>query len=237
VVAHGSIAKSAKGNGRDEKGKTAIIEVTAAKGRIEDILGLFVEASRSPMSGEVTLHAKVTIRPGSQPFLRKISLKGEFGIADGGFTNSSTQESVNKLSAGARGEKDTSDAETALTDLTGQVAIDNGVSTFSDISFGIPGAAARMRGTYNLINYKIDLHGQMKVDTKISKTTTGPKALLLKAMDPLFKKRRKGEVVPIKISGTYDKPSFGLDLTDRQSRTVDLPSHHHVREGMQGSQR
>ncbi|HEY3975433.1 MAG TPA: AsmA-like C-terminal region-containing protein [Candidatus Sulfotelmatobacter sp.] len=237
VVAQGSIAKSAHG-----KGKTALIDLTADQGRIEDILGLFVQAPRSPMSGEVTLRAKVQIPSGPQPFLRKLSLQGNFGIEHGGFSNSSTQESVNKLSSQARGqkaggEKDTSDPETVLMGLTGKVTVNNGVSTFSDISFGIPGAAALMHGTYNLINYKIDLRGQMKVDTKISKTTTGPKALLLKVMDPFFKKRRRKEIVPIRISGTYQKPSFGLDLNDKQAQTIDPPSHHHVREGLHGPQR
>ena len=227
VVAHGSVAKAAKG-----KGKTGIIDLSTVNGRIEDVLGLFVEAPRAPMSGPVSLRAHVEIPSSSQPFLEKISLKGKFGIEGGDFTNADTQEGVNKLSAGARGEKDTSDPETVLTDLTGEVALDNGVSTFSDISFGVPGASAVMHGSYNLINYKIDLRGQMKVDTKISQTTTGAKALLLKMMDPFFKKRKRGEVVPVRISGTYKKPSFGLDLNDKQAQTIDPPSHHHVREGL-----
>jgi hypothetical protein len=106
------------------------------------------------------------------------------------------------------------------------------VSTFNDLAFSVPGAAARMHGTYNIINHKIDLRGQMKVDTKISKTTSGAKALLMKMMDPFFKKRKKGEVVPVRISGTYEKPSFGLALNDKQAQSVDPPSHHHVRNGL-----
>ena len=70
-----------------------------------------------------------------------------------------------------------------------------------------------MYGTYNLLNEKIDLHGRMRVDTKISKTTTGMKSFLLKAIDPIFKKKKKGEVVPIHITGTYEHPQFGLDLS------------------------
>ena len=227
VLVHGSIAKSSDG-----KGKTALLEVASPNGRIEDILGLFVEAPRSPMSGPLSLRAKVEIPHSEKPFLEKVVLKGQFGVAGGEFSNPDTQEGVNKLSAGARGEKDQNDPETVLTDLTGEVSLRNGVSTFRDLAFGVPGAAARMHGTYNLINYKIDLRGQMKVDTKISQTTSGAKSLLLKMMDPFFKKRKRGEVVPVKISGTYEKPSFGLDLNDKQAQTVDPPSHHHVREGL-----
>jgi len=207
VVASGSIAGTPHG-----KGKTTLLDLAADKGRIEDMIGLFVKASRAPMSGEVTLHAKVEIPPGPRPFLKKLRLRGNFGIGEGEFSQPSTQEDVNKLSAGARGEKNSSDPETALTDLTGQVALTDGVSNFSDLSFGVAGATARMQGTYNLINNKIDLHGQMQVQTKISNTESGAKAVLLKMMDPFFKKRKKGEILPVHISGTYNHPTFGLDL-------------------------
>jgi hypothetical protein len=218
VVAEGSIAKSSNG-----AGKTALINLCTSYGRIQDILALFVKKARAPMSGTVTLGAKVEIPPGDRPFLKKVLLKGGFGIGAGEFSKPSTQEGVNKLSAGARGEKDPPDPETVLTDLTGQVALADGVANFNDLSFGVPGAAARMHGTYNVINHKIDLHGQMQVDSKISNTTGGAKALLLKLMDPFFKKKKKGEILPVRISGTYENPSFGLDFQDKKA-SVPPPS-------------
>ena len=99
-----------------------------------------------------------------------------------------------------------------LTDLKGQVVLEAGTAHFSNLTFGIPGAHAEMHGTYSLINYKIDLHGKMSVDTKISKTASGFKSFLLKVMDPIFKKKKKGEIVPVHITGTYHKPQYGLDL-------------------------
>jgi hypothetical protein len=80
-----------------------------------------------------------------------------------------------------------------------------------------------MHGTYNVISHKVDLRGQMKVDTKISNTTSGGKAFLLKMMEPFFKKKRKGEIVPVRISGTYEHPSFGLDLKDEKAQKVPAP--------------
>jgi hypothetical protein len=220
VVADGSIAKSPGG-----QGKTALIDLRASNGRIEDILRLFVKANRSPISGSVTLQARTEIPPGERPFLEKVKLRGGFGVGAGSFSKLDTQESVNKLSAGARGERDASDPETVLTDLTGQVELEDGTAGFSDLSFGVPGAASRMHGTYNLISHKIDLRGQLQVDTKISNTTSGAKAILLKMMDPFFKKRHKGEVLPVRISGTYDHPSFGLDLSDREPKmSAPIPS-------------
>ena len=175
------------------------------------------------MSGSITLQANVEIPPGQEEFLKKIKLRGKFGVAGGTFSKSSTQEGVNKLSAGARGEKDTSDPETAVTDLKGQVSLEEGVGTFSDLSFGVPGANASMHGTYNLLNEKIDLRGQMQVQSKISNTESGTKAFLLKMMEPFFKKKKKGEIVPVRISGTYGHPTFGLSLNDKNAQNVPDP--------------
>ena len=211
VAVEGSVA-GVKGR----KGKTALFDLSSRQGRIEDILGLFVSEPRAPMSGPITLKAKVEIPPGKERFLEKVKLQCSFGIEDGTFSKPETQKNVNELSAGALGEK-MEDAETVLTDLKGQVVLEGGIAKFSDLSFGIPGAKARMHGTFNLLNHKIDLHGRMQVDTKISKTTTGVKALLLKLMDPFFKKHKKGEVVPIHITRTYEHPQFGLDISEQKA--------------------
>ncbi|MFZ1006715.1 MAG: AsmA-like C-terminal region-containing protein [Candidatus Sulfotelmatobacter sp.] len=219
VVAKGSVAGSP-----GSKGKTALIDLNSTNARIEDLLKLFVQANRAPMSGSVTLQAKAELPPEEEPFLKKLKMSGAFGVDDGTFSDSSTQQDVDKLSAGARGEKNREDPETVLTALKGRVNLVGGKASFPDLSFGVPGAAARMHGTYGLITQKIDLHGHLRVDTKISNTTDGTKAFLPKVMNPFFKKKPKGEIVPVKISGTYEHPSFGLDvLDDKDSRKA--PPH------------
>jgi hypothetical protein len=205
LLVHGSIAGSS-----GKKGKMADLHFTARHGRIEDILGLFVSAPRSPMSGDLSLVARAQIPRGDNPFLERVKLDGKFGIDDGSF-KPETQKDVNEFSAGARGEnKD--DPETALSDLKGEFGLAGGVATFSYLDFEVAGAHARLHGTYNIVNYRIGLHGHMRVDTQISKTSTGFKALMLKVMDPIFRKKRKGEIVPVHILGTYKQPQFGLDL-------------------------
>ncbi len=220
VFASGSISGSA-----NRKGKTGLIDLSATNGRLEDMIGLFVHATPPPMSGTVNLRAKAEIPSGKRPFLEKLKVAGTFGIGGGEFSQPSTQEGVNKLSAGAQGERDPADPATVLTDLAGHVTLSNGVANFADLSFGVPGATARMQGTYSLLNYKIDLRGQLQVETKVSNTTNGAKALLLKMMDPFFKKRKKGEILPVRISGTYQNPSFGLDLEDKKAQRILPPSH------------
>ncbi len=207
VLAEGSIAGSEK-----SKGKSAHLKLTTHRGRIEDLLGLFVSAPRSPMSGEVSLGTRAELPSGDQSFLRRVRLDGGFGIDAGKFSSAETQKDVDTLSAGARGEnKD--DPETVMSDLTGTVSLIGGVAHFSDLSFTIPGAHSRMHGSYDVISHRVDLHGKLRVDTRISKTSTGFKSLLLKMMDPIFKKKKQGEIVPVHVAGTYEKPEFGLDLT------------------------
>jgi hypothetical protein len=212
IIATGSVAGT-----KGQEGKFARLQLSGRRARIEDLLGLFVSQGRSPISGQVSLSTRAQISPGDDPFLKKTRLDGGFGIANGTFENRETQQNVDELSAGARGENK-EDPETVVSDLTGSVALVGGVAQFSDLSFGVPGAHARMHGTYNLMNEKIDLHGQMRVDTKISNTSTGVKSLLLKVMDPIFKKKKKGEIVLVHILGTYEKPEFGLDLTQESGK-------------------
>jgi len=212
LLARGSIASSP-----GTRGKMADFHFSVRHGRIEDILGLFVSAPRSPMSGDLSLTTRAQLPPGNDAFLQRVKLDGRFGIDDGSF-KPETQKDVNQLSAGARGQnKD--DPETVLSGLKGEFSLAGGVANFSYLDFQVAGAHARLHGTYNVVNYRIGLHGQMRVDTQISKTSSGFKALLLKVMDPLFKKKKKGEIVPVHILGTYEKPQFGLDLGPDQGKS------------------
>jgi hypothetical protein len=220
VWSHGSVAGKT-----GQPGKTASVELATNNGRIQDILLLFARSPRAPMSGITSFHAKVSIPPGKRPFLEKVELQGDFGINAGTFTNSNTQEGVNHLSEGGLGEQDQrknekndEDPETVLSDLKGHVVLKDGAAQFSNLSFTVPGASAQMEGTYNLITERIDLHGTLRTDSQPSKTTSGVKALLLKVLDPFFKKKRAGYVMPVKITGTYEHPFFGLDLIDKDKK-------------------
>ena len=206
VVSKGSVAGTP-----GHKGKTAIVDMQVNNGRIQDILRLFVKSDEAPMSGAVSLRGRATIPPGTGPFLTKVELLSDFGVDTGSF-KTGTQERVNQLSAASRGENDDNPA-TVLSDLKGHIVLREGIATFSDLSFGVPGASAEMHGTYSLLTQGIDLHGTLTMDSDLSKMAHGVKSLLLKAMDPFFTKKAGGSVVPFKITGTYKHPSFGLDLT------------------------
>jgi len=61
------------------------------------------------------------------------------------------------------------------------------------------------------MNEQVNLHGTLQVDTRLSKESTGIKSLLLKVVEPFLKKKGAGEVVPVKLTGSYTHPSYGID--------------------------
>jgi hypothetical protein len=220
VSSEGSVA------GRSgQSGKTASIELAVNEGRIEDLLLLFARSKRASMSGIVGFHSKVDIPPGDGPFLAKVRLQGDFGINAGTFTKAETQNGVNRLSESSLHEenhqsapKDQDSPETVLSDLKGHVELNDGTARFSSLSFSVPGALAHMHGTYNLISEKIDLRGTLKMHSEPSDATRGIKAVMLRVLDPFFKKKPNGYVMPVKITGTYSHPTFGLDLGGHDER-------------------
>src|SRR5579872_5835173 len=147
--------------------------------------------------------------------MRKLKLNGTFEVANGRFNSASLQERLNTLSERAQGNPrlaNAEDADEVMSDLQGTFVLDNSVMTFSKLSFGIPGALIRLTGTYGLSDEAMDLHGDVRLQAKLSQMTTGFKSILLKAADPFFKKDGAGTVLPIKITGTREHPSFGLDF-------------------------
>lgn len=192
-------------------GRTADLSLSCNNGRIQDLLRLFSQSQSGPMSGAVTFTAHAKIPAVREPFLKKLQLLGDFGIADGEFNKAETQQSVDRLSAGARGEKEPEESGLVLSDLKGHAVLQQGIARLSDLRFGVPGALAQMHGTYNLVSQKVDLHGDLITQKSIANTTTGLKSAVLRMLTPFFKKKHS-EKAPVKITGSYNHPSFGLDL-------------------------
>ncbi len=214
-------AISAKGTVAGKEGvdgKFTSLDFVVHDGRIQDLLRLFVHGKRPPMDGTTSMQAHVTVPPEGEPFLEELALQGDFDIRDGHFEKPERQESVNRLSATARGDKKAAQeeahdnpADNVFSYTQSHVDVHNGVASFADLEFTLPGADARMHGTYNLLNEKVDLHGSLKMDAKFSQSTSGIKALFAKVLDPFLDKKH-GSVVPVVVDGSYRRPHFGIDL-------------------------
>jgi len=208
ILARGSVASQS-----NRPGKAAAIDLAVRNGRIQDLLLMFVSEKQAPLSGPVSIKARVVVPPGNKPFLKRLRLTGDFGIEDVLFSKSGTQQDVDKLSAAARGKvNERDDPESVLSDLRGHVVVENGIATFSDLSFRVPGAHARLHGTYDLISEGVDLHGILSMDASLPKATSGVKSFLLKALNPFLKKNHRGGAkFPVSITGTYQQPQYKAD--------------------------
>lgn len=213
-------AKGSVANTENYQGKFTALDFAVSEGHIQDMLRLFVSGTPTPMSGVTSFRAHVTVPPEGKPFLKEVTLDGDFGIAGGHFEKPATQAKADDLSATARGDKKARQAqqktanipqENVISDLRGHVALRDGVATFTDLSFKVPGADARLHGTYNLLNEAVNFHGTLKMDAKFSKSASGIKSVFAKIIDP-FVDKKQGSVVPVVMNGTYAHPHFGLDL-------------------------
>jgi hypothetical protein len=84
------------------------------------------------------------------------------------------------------------------------------LATLSKVSFVAPGTFAEIAGTYNLLNKTIDLRGVLHTQGKLSDTTSGFKAIVLKGLSP-FLKKKSITVVRFTIKGTSAHLVFALD--------------------------
>jgi hypothetical protein len=203
-----------EGSVAGKSGKTISLDMSITDGRLADLLRIFIEAPQAPMDGIVSLKGKVTVPPGSEQFLRKLVLAGDFGIGGEHFANPATQTPISRLSESAQGERPKDiqdDTQIVLGNLKGHVEVKNGVATLSGLSFSVPGALARMNGTFNLVNKQVDIHGVLETSGNLSDATTGFKALVVKAITPFFKKKQSMRIVPFRITGPYGHTHIGLD--------------------------
>ena len=202
IDAHGRIGRQSDGK------RAAVIELNCDRGRIEDTFYPFIKSSKSPLIGNVAFQMRVVIPSGQERFLQKIEVSSGFRIQDARFTNPKTQSRLSKISE--RHDQKQPDDST-LADLSGNVRLLHGIAQFSQLSARDGNASAWFRGNYDLTNEHVNMHGQLTTEASLGKTTSGIKAVFAKALEPLFKKGKHQKVVPVKISGTYRNPSFGLD--------------------------
>lgn len=204
-----------------QNGKITRLDMYEQTGRIEDLLDLFIKAKVAPMTGNVSLQGHFELPPGQGTFVQRMKLEGDFGVGSGKFTNKETEADVSRLSESAQKKRkpDTENPETALSDLKGHAVATNGVARLSNLSFTVPGAKATLDGTYNLENYKVDLHGKLITTGQPGDATTGFKSFIVKTISPFFKRRHSEKVVPFKLTGKYGNVSCALDLGSKKKQT------------------
>jgi hypothetical protein len=207
-------AKGAVTGTKGVKGRNVKLIVHIREGRIEDLLRLAAKGDKPLLVGRVRLQTDFELPPGDRDVIEKLQLAGTFDVDDAKFSDAGIQKKLSGMSHRARGRNPDEKAENVVSDLSGRFRLKDGSLLFSDLSFGLPGALVRLHGTYGLRSEAIALEGTLRMDATISEAAGrgGIKGFLLKAIDPIFRKKGAGAVVPLRIGGTRDKPQVGLDV-------------------------
>lgn len=192
------------------KGKTVQLDVTMEQGRMEELLTLVVPG-KPALVGFIQFHSEFELPPGDDDVLDKLKLKGTFHVKRANFTSAKVQNKVEELSRKGRGMEEDESNERIVSEMDGAFFLRNGTADFSTLAFSVPGAGVNLAGNYDMNRERIDFHGNLKIEAKLSETQKGFKSILLKAVDPFFRKNGK-TVLPIKVQGSPKNVNFGLDL-------------------------
>lgn len=209
------VASGVVHNVQDDRLRDIALDISVDRGRLEDIVPLVVKSKASPISGVLRWRGKLEILPGAQDILNRLRLDGDFAAPDARFSSLDLRERLRSASRKAEGHPNNEASGSSLSTIQGHVRLANGVAQFSDLAFDLEGASARLTGSYQLASERLDLHGDVWIDAKLSQTASGAKALLLKVAEPFFRSKGGGSRIPIKITGTRSDPQFALDLGTR----------------------
>src|SRR5215813_7182957 len=206
IIAEGKVVRV------PQQGRLISLDVGTSQGRIEDMLSLAINSEKPLMTGPVKLKARLTIPPGKAKVLEKMTLDGSFGVEDAKWSSPEVRDKLESLSRHAQGKPEDEDAGSSVSDLKGSFHLEKGVIEFRSLTFGVQGALIDLAGTYDIRGGDLDFHGHLRLQAKLSQTVTGAKSFFLKAFDPFFQKNGAGAELPISITGTRDKPVFGVSV-------------------------
>ncbi len=124
---------------------------------------------------------------------------------------------------GKPGELKSNDAESVQSRMQSDFKMGGGAITLPNLDYTVPGAEIQLKGTYGLANGALDFIGTARMRASVSKIVGGWKGFLLTPADRFFKKDGAGTEVPVHVSGTRQKPDFGIDLKRMNSTRPQTP--------------
>jgi hypothetical protein len=163
------------------------------------------------MSGRLDIETGFELPPGPDDVPIRLALQGRFAIRQGRFASDTAQNKIDELSRRGRGEPGNAEVSNVISAFGGTFALRDGILRLPGLRFSVQGARVDLGGRYSLRDQGLDFAGALRLDAPVSQTVTGFKSILLKPIDPLFRRNGAGTHLPIRISGTVNQPSFGVD--------------------------
>ncbi len=206
ILARGEVVRS-----EDVKGRKVYLQVTIDDARIEDILRLAIKDKTMPLTGQMKLQTTFLLPAGEADVPERLQLDGAFSIEQARFTSFNVQKRIDTLSRRGRGETDDR-GPSVVSQLNGRFVMKNGRIRLSQLTFAVPGSAVQLAGSFDLKSEQLDFTGHLLLDASLAETVTGFKSVLVRVAQPFFRRPGGGTKLPIRVSGTPQKPSFGLDV-------------------------
>jgi hypothetical protein len=196
------------------KGRSKIITLDAEMpdGRLEDILRFVLKDPKPPFTGSAAFHWQFTAPLTSKNTVHDMRIGGPASLGNVEPATEQTRENLDALSAKGRGEPQAAGSINVDSNVRGMIDVRDGVARLSDILFRTPGVLVTLHGTYQLLNEELNLAGTARLEARLSQTTTGFKSVLIKVVDPFFKKKKAGAAVPVRITGPARNPHVRTDV-------------------------
>ncbi len=206
IVARGEVVRS-----EEVKGRKVYLQVTIDDARIEDVLRLAIKDKTMPLTGQMKLQTTFLLPAGDADVPERLQLDGTFAIERARFTSFNVQQRINTLSRRGRGETGNT-GPSVVSNLSGRFVMKNGRIRLSHLTFAVPGSVVQLTGSFDLKSEQLDFAGHLLLDASLSETVTGFKSVLVRVAQPFFRRPGGGTKIPIRVSGTPDKPAFGIDV-------------------------
>ena len=206
------------------QGHRVKLEVTIENGQIDDLLKLAVRSDPPILTGGVQIKTNFDLAPGEDDVADRLKLAGDFVVSGADFSDEKVQNKINSLSLRSRGKPKLARgivSDGARSDLNGTFSLADGIISFSQLQFRVPGTVVALTGKYSMDGSDFDFRGTARMDATLSHMVTGWKALLLKPVDPFFSKNGAGTEVPVRVNGTKSAPHFALDFGHKVDNRVD----------------
>jgi AsmA-like C-terminal region len=195
------------------KGRTINLHVKIDSGRVEDVLRLAVKGDTPVMTGALGLHADMNLPAGPEDVMDRFQLAGTFQVTNVHFTSAEVQNKLSDLSERARGLDPDEHQTHVSSNMRGRFRVKDNVLSLHETEFDVPGAVVNIGGTYGLDTQALQFDGTVRMKATISQAAGGGmKSVLLKGIDPLFKRNGSGAIIPVTIQGTRSDPKIGLDI-------------------------
>lgn len=176
-----------------------------------DVMRLFIDGTRPPVSGRLALDADVDLHPGTEHVLNRLTLSGTFALDAARFVNDQVQQALDELSYRGQG-RPTKHVERVPAAIHGRVRLHDRDLSVRHVTLTVPGARIEAVGRYSLRDESLGFRGVARLDSRFSRTQSGIARFLFRPLDRFLARDDAGTRIVLDVRGTKLAPVVDVDL-------------------------